>query len=260
MFIRCHSLVSVLSLLLHLALSLVLVVTYHPSAMVQNLIELLERAAKIQPSHGISFYLPGRLEYVEKHITYSELLRGAKENAQVIRNLSPSSKSVVLLHFDNHIDDVKWLWAVLIAGRLPAISTPITNDDNGRRRHLLHLKTLLDEPIVLTTNLLRSEFASVDGLNVHTIEDARTLIPTSRNSGCCFTTSSNGSSSSLHDQPDELANADASISDTDAAILMLTSGSSGNAESVVLRHGQVLEAIGEKSLFHKTSSDDAFLN
>ncbi|KAG9761125.1 hypothetical protein KCU73_g2543, partial [Aureobasidium melanogenum] len=169
-----------------------------PSVMVQNLISLLERAASSQPSHGISFYLPSRLDRVGIRITYSELLRRAKEKAQLVRNLAPSSSSIVLLHFDNHLDNVEWLWALLIAGRLPAISTPMTNDADGRRRHLLHLKTLLDEPIVLTTNLLRCEFDSVSELNIHTIEDAcRALVafdPSSEDSSYCSATTSCGGS------------------------------------------------------------------
>lgn len=77
----------------------------------------------------------------------------------------------MILHLDKHLDNVEWMWAVLIAGFLPVILIPMTNDADGRI-HLLHLKTLLAESIVLTTNLLRSGFEPVSGLDIHDVEDA----------------------------------------------------------------------------------------
>lgn len=41
---------------------------------------------------------------------------------------------------------------------------------------------------------------------------------------------------------------------------MMTSGSSRNAKSVCIRHGQILEAVDGKSKHHDTSKPDVFLN
>lgn len=46
----------------------------------------------------------------------------------------------------------------------------------------------------------------------------------------------------------------------DPAIFMLTSGSSGNAKAVCLRHGQFITGVLGKSKHHETTPDDTFLN
>lgn len=60
--IRYYGSASIYSLILHLASSPNLIVIYSPSMMVQDLVQPLECAASPQPSHGISCYLPGRLD------------------------------------------------------------------------------------------------------------------------------------------------------------------------------------------------------
>lgn len=46
----------------------------------------------------------------------------------------------------------------------------------------------------------------------------------------------------------------------EAAVLMLTSGSTGTAKAVPLRHGQLLTALQGKKLHHGTQQGDVFLN
>lgn len=46
----------------------------------------------------------------------------------------------------------------------------------------------------------------------------------------------------------------------DLAVLMLSSGSTGNPKAVCLQHGQILSSIRGKSLHHGTAQDDIFLN
>lgn len=242
--------------------------------MIHNILQLLERAASTSPDKGLEIYLPGKLGGIGRHISYNELLQTAKGNAQAIRNLSGvTSSSIVLLHFDNHVDNVEWLWAVVSAGLLPAISTPMTNDMEGRRRHLAHLQTVLDNPIILTTESLRADFDSVKSLNVQTIEHVRSSMEGYGTSSDDDSASDNGSFSSNSVASSDKASRfsfeenssvhvryGAEKSSDEAAILMLTSGSSGNAKAVVLRHGQILEAVQGKSIYHETTSSDTFLN
>jgi acyl-CoA synthetase (AMP-forming)/AMP-acid ligase II/thioesterase domain-containing protein len=231
----------------------------------QNLFQLLERAARVSPQRGLSFYSPGKIDAVSKHLTYHELLQNSQEKAQAIRQIQDvKPSSVVLLHFNNHADNVEWLWAVIAAGLLPAISTPMTNDADARNRHLLHLQNVLDNPIILTTEALRSEFSSVKNLNIHTIED---VLEESTEHGSSSSEPDDCSSASSDQEPIFSAPAGSSATQhgsfkqaDEVAILMLTSGSSGNAKAVCLRHEQILAAIDGKSKFHGTTSDDTFLN
>lgn len=238
--------------------------------MVHNILQLLERAASTAPDNGLAFYLPGKLGQVGRHMSYHDILQIAKGNAQGIRNLSGArSGSIVLLHFNNHVDNVEWLWAVIAAGLLPAISTPMTNDAEGRKRHLSHLREVLEDPIVLTTESLRGDFESVKTLNIQTIEHVRSSIEDYGSSSDEDSPTSSSSSTASSDRESRFSFEESSVahvryghekSPDEAAILMLTSGSSGNAKAVVLRHGQILKAVKGKSVFHGTSQADTFLN
>jgi acyl-CoA synthetase (AMP-forming)/AMP-acid ligase II len=44
------------------------------------------------------------------------------------------------------------------------------------------------------------------------------------------------------------------------AVLMLTSGSTGNSKAVSLTHGQILVSVNGKSIHHSTTNRDIFLN
>ena len=231
----------------------------------QNLLQLLERAANESPEHGLSFYAPGKVDAVGKRLTYDGLFELAKKNSQAVRQMKGIAPgSVVLLHFNNHSDNIEWLWSVIAAGYVPAISTPMTNDSEARKRHLNHLQQVLDNPVVLTSDALRPEFASVDGLNIQTMEEIRLL-----SDDYSLTSSENEESGASSDAESDYSFNNSSAASSrngfskqknDVAILMLTSGSSGNAKAVCLRHGQILQAIDGKSKFHGTTSEDTFLN
>lgn len=233
----------------------------------QNLFQLLESAANHAPERGVSFYVPGKTDSIGKRLTYDDLLQLAKTNAQAARKMKGlSPDSVVLLHFDNHVDNIEWMWSIITAGYLPAISTPMTNDPEARKRHLQHLQKVLDSPVVLTTDALRSEFACADSINLHTIQEVQSSYEESLSSA---SSESEDSTSAYSDQESHFSFKKSSSvwsrsgyakQADDVAILMLTSGSSGNAKAVCLRHGQLLKAVNGKSEFHGTTSEDIFLN
>lgn len=61
--------------------------------------------------------------------SYRELFEAANEKAQLIQYIDGiDTSSVLLLHFDNHRDNIVWFWAAILAGYLAAISTPLAND------------------------------------------------------------------------------------------------------------------------------------
>ena len=209
----------------------------------ENLYQLLTHAASDPADRGIFYYSPGNADQVSAKTSYSELLQIAQKHAALLPPVDGLDTSIVLLHFDNHKDGIEWFWSSITAGYTPVISTPFTNDLEQRKKHILHLQTLLKDPLILTTEKLVPDFLSIEGLNLETVEKIRNGSPVA-----------NGFS--LHDSTPAgfLKHPEA------VAVLMLTSGSTGNAKAVCLRNAQLLRSIEGKSKHHGTDRSDTFLN
>ena len=204
----------------------------------QNLYQLLKNAAETS-SAGVTVYPHGSALKSTKRQTYQELFTQAKQDAKLIPHLKGiSSGSKILLHFSDHGQAIKWFWAVTVAGYLPVMSPPFTNDLTQRQKHLSHVNTLLKDPVMLTSKKQYPDFLGLEELNVQAVEDIESTGAAKGPTG-----DSEGSQGS-----------------EDLAVLMLTSGSTGASKAVSIRQGQLLTAIAGKSSFHKTNSDDVFLN
>ncbi|MCJ1264008.1 hypothetical protein MMC22_003879 [Lobaria immixta] len=220
-----------------------------------NLLQLLELAAETSTA-GITTYAPGSSLTSSIRLTYQEILDQAQKDAQLIHQINGiSSESVVLLHFDEHSQNIKWLWAVIVAGYLPALSTPFVNDHTQRRKHLVHINQLLQKPIILTSAKLVPEFLIHEELNVLSAESLSARNGFHKEPSAKFVHYREVSN-------ERLANGEGvkTKSHDDPAIFMLTSGSSGNAKAVCLRHSQLITAVRGKSKHHETTPDDTFLN
>ncbi|KAK4143700.1 uncharacterized protein C8A04DRAFT_28693 [Dichotomopilus funicola] len=212
-----------------------------------NILDVLVRAAQNSPDKGLLIYPSGQSKATKpQQLTYASLLQEAAALSQVVANIpSVTPESIILIHLDSHLHNVLWLWATIAAGLVPAISTPFTNDLEQRKKHLLHLNGVLQEPIVITRQGLVSDFAVAEGaMKIHTIEELGKqkqplTEPVQPSSDCPRGFSKAGE---------------------DLFALMLTSGSTGHAKAVSLRHGQVVEALLGKASFHETTSRDVFLN
>ncbi|KAI6784037.1 uncharacterized protein J7T54_004583 [Emericellopsis cladophorae] len=204
-----------------------------------NLSQLLTRAAV--SSGGLTFYDLVNGELQSAWVSYSQLLADTIENASLLlHHPAIASSAILLLHFDSQRENIIWFWAATFAGHTPAISTPFVNDTTQRRKHLCHLHTLLDRPIVLTSKRLTHEFLGMEELTVHEVESLQNSAD--RDAGC----------------PTVLSGPEKGP--MDIAALMLTSGSTGNAKAVTLRHGQVLAAVEGKHAHHSTAAGSVFLN
>ncbi|KAL9025245.1 MAG: hypothetical protein Q9180_007705, partial [Flavoplaca navasiana] len=199
------------------------------------------QAAKIS-TNGIIIYRPGNVEEYGQFIAYRSLSRQAELDATSIRRINPKN-FMVLLHFNEHGANIRWFWATVIAGCLPVISPPLPKDPDQRQKHLLHLRQLLHDPVVITQANISSEFADIEKFAIHCVEKLEESTEQDLHGS---TTHQDGPFYSHYDvanlrQPSELA------------LLMLTSGSTGNAKAI-------LSALDGKSKHHGTCKVNVFFD
>ena len=136
----------------------------------QTLLDLLSSAATTHGESGLFIYPPGNVETL-RYVGYPELLRKARRNTLLlIRKESLQPGPIVLIHLKNHLDGIEWFWSVLLAGCIPATSTPFSNDINQRRKHIFQINTLLQSSLCLTWEDYITEFAGQDVRNICTVE------------------------------------------------------------------------------------------
>ena len=233
-----------------------------------NLFKILQQAALLPT--GIVIY-PAGGEAVPFVLPYSELFATAKSKSKLLQRFNRSGKGTViaLLHFDNHRNAIEWFWACVVSGMVPCMSTSLSNDIGERKKHLLHLHNTLNAPIILTSQHLLSDFLGIEVLNLQPVEK----LQNEEKTGAPFDIEVRGTRQSwwilatnifLHwayssEVPDPQWPGEIKESDK-LAVLMLTSGSTGYAKAVCLRHGQIISAIGGKAKYHGTSNATIFFN
>lgn len=135
----------------------------------------------------------------------------------------------MLLHFDDHWDNILWFWATLYANGLPVMSSPFSNSSEHRHKHIQGLSDLLEMPICLTRKRSLYLFGTNHTMRIHTVES----LPEENDAEV------------LSRLGDEAETDHASLDST--AVLMLTSGSTGNAKAVQITHRQILASVKGKA-------------
>ncbi|KAF2272523.1 putative non-ribosomal peptide synthase-like protein [Westerdykella ornata] len=159
----------------------------------------------------------------ESRLSYTQLLERAENNATLLKsNLGINNGSIVVLYFNNHEDNIIWLWSVLFSGAIPAMSTPFPALEELRIKHIAHVDKLFNRPIYLTRSDLIKQFPKVEGLDICTVDTLEDSSP-----------------------PQATPNSYTSVP-SDTALLMLTSGSTGHAKAVPLTHSQILASLAGK--------------
>ncbi|ORY60864.1 uncharacterized protein BCR38DRAFT_300109, partial [Pseudomassariella vexata] len=214
--------------------------------MLTHLLQVLENCVESVPEKGIFFYDSDHLDH-PAFISYHDLLRQAKERAQLLLNhhiVSPGE--IVILHLETHIDYVTWFWSVLVASGVPVISTSLPTDPTVKTSHLEHLQKLLKTPKVLTTKRFSNEFTLFSTSDLFLVEE---LISSEHQSHVTASTTS-----TLY------GNGGVSRDTYDLAFLMLTSGSTGFSKAVEQHHRQVIASSHSKMEMMDVTSEDIFFN
>jgi acyl-CoA synthetase (AMP-forming)/AMP-acid ligase II/thioesterase domain-containing protein/acyl carrier protein len=179
----------------------------------------LRRAAT---EHGSTEIICLAADGSESHLSYADLLAEAELLLSGLRaeGMRPTDK--VIFQFDRGPDFLAAFWACTLGGFVPvpvAISTSYTDQEAGVQK-LNHAWRLLDRPVILTGGAIASRVASLqasshfEGVSVVNLDELRRR-PLA-------------DGLSYDAEPDDLA------------LLLLTSGSTGEPKAVMLSHRNIL--------------------
>ncbi|MGW0337657.1 AMP-binding protein [Streptomyces sp. NPDC003011] len=197
----------------------------------QNIADLLLNAAHRHPDTGLRYCLGGAAaEYRDQ--SHAELLDDALRVLTGLRarGLRPQDKVVLLLERPQEF--LTAFWATVLGGFVPCPMAPLRGDRERWAAQLTHVNTLLDGPLVLTSTALSAELPDVDGLRVGLLDQLSA--------------------------PEPAVPHTAALQDT--ALLVLTSGSTGNSKAVTLTHANLLASMAGKNGPHRLTAADTTLN
>ena len=205
---------------------------------------LLQDAARYNTGLKISY--PFRVDSSSvEDLSYKDLQHLAHANKAHVNAIAQKKRTnIVLMHFENHTENFEIFWSIVLAGCIPAISTPFSTDAEQRHAHLSHLKSLLGDPVCLTSERLLHRHPEMRRMAAHTIEEVHEQRNLS-NGEADFSSLVDMYRPSDGNQPD---------------VLMLTSGSTGFAKAVPLRVPQILSSVKGKSATIGSHQGSKFLN
>ncbi|KAJ8130026.1 hypothetical protein O1611_g3605 [Lasiodiplodia mahajangana] len=221
--------------------------------------DVLRRRAESSCQQRLFFYPLGNTSH-SIEVTYADLYHQAKHNSFIVRSLEEFKVGQpLLLHFDDHWDTMLWFWSVLLADGVPVISTPFSNAEKDRSQHIKALSGLLQAPICFTRSRLLSLFGEGRDFHLKTVES---LEEAQAGPAGCKGPQCNKNGNAALDGVQMMSNGEeATVRRKDfPMMLLLTSGSTGNAKAVKFTHSQVLAAVAGKAALRPNPPDQPFLN
>jgi acyl-CoA synthetase (AMP-forming)/AMP-acid ligase II/pimeloyl-ACP methyl ester carboxylesterase len=194
-----------------------------------SLSDLLLSVAEQHANHGVRYVDSGAAGGSETQ-SYPALLGAAQRvlGGLRARGLRPGDKVALVL--ERGQDFVPAFWACVLGGYVPCPIAPLRADPTRWEAQLAHVDELLDHPLLVTTERLREELPA-------------------RSTASLEALAANDPDPAVHpSQRDDLA------------LLMLTSGSTGNAKAVMLTHGNLLAAVAAKAERLRLTTADTTMN
>ncbi|MGW7094156.1 AMP-binding protein [Streptomyces sp. NPDC054874] len=197
----------------------------------QSISDLLVHAARHHADSGIRYCLGGEAAGFQDQ-SHPELLDDSLRMLAGLRarGLRPQDKVVLILERPREFLTV--FWAAVLGGFVPCPMVALRGDPERWASQLAHVNTLLDGPLIVTDRAVGAELPAVDGLSTALIEE----LPST-----------------------ERAEPYTSVPE-DTALLVLTSGSTGNSKAVVLTHANLLASMAGKNGHHRLTAADTTLN
>jgi acyl-CoA synthetase (AMP-forming)/AMP-acid ligase II/thioesterase domain-containing protein/acyl carrier protein len=194
-----------------------------------RLADLLPHAAACFPRSGI-WLIASERDKKPVFLSYSALLQEARQILGGLKQLRLQPGARVALILDRDRDFIPAFWACALGGYVPCPLAPIRSDAGRWATQLAHVKDLLGDPAVVANEAILSELAIPGAIDIQVLRSA--------------------------DAHHEACRA----SQNDIAVIMLTSGSTGNAKGVPLTNGNILASMASKSERRRLKSDDVLLN
>lgn len=204
----------------------------------QTLTDTLKRAAENYPDQGI-IYLYKQQEEVFQ--SYSELLNDAQRILGGLRKLRLRPKDKVIFQFNDNREFLTSFWGCILGGFIPVPLGVATNynENNASVNKLKETWKMMGHPEILASKSLGdairtlADNANLDGLRVHTFDQLISAEPTSD----CHASGP-----------------------SDVAIIMMTSGSTGQPKGVMLRNFNLLNRSMGSVQMNGFCQEDVSLN
>jgi acyl-CoA synthetase (AMP-forming)/AMP-acid ligase II/thioesterase domain-containing protein/acyl carrier protein len=193
-----------------------------------NITQLLLRAARFYPLSGLGFVCERDIDVVL--VSHRALLREACCILNGLRDTARLPGTTVALLLESARDFIPAWWACVLGGYVPCLVTPIRNDPARWSKHWQHVSGLLEKPLVLCTKALQRDLPGLQGMD---LGELRVGVPAED-----------------YYVPEAC----------DPAVLMLTSGSTGNAKAVLLSHGNLIASMAGKAQIQAVTARDVALN
>ncbi|MFE5029975.1 alpha/beta fold hydrolase [Streptomyces sp. NPDC056656] len=199
----------------------------------RSIADLLLRAAEHHPRSGLLHQQGATDSDAPRFQPYPELVDEARRVLTGLRGLGLAPQDKVVLLLERPQEFLPAFWACLLGGFVPVPMAPLGGDPERWAVQLGHVNTLLDQPLIVTTESLAAELPPVEGLGVTPLSSLYAAEPAGR----------------LHQAAPD-----------DTALLVLTSGSTGNSKAVRLTHANLLASMAGKNGYHRLGPDDVSLN